>query len=124
MITIDTVTERSDRLADLIEERLGVRGRGLENKLRRAGRLMPTWVRREAEWLIEAQRLCGHPKLMMQIDPSTLESAFSRCEKWLRNVDPAKRRKDRVLRFLGTNAANLLLISGAFTAYLVWAGHL
>jgi len=124
MIASDTIATRADEIASLIETRLGVRGRGLDKKLKRAGRLMPRWVRREAAQLVQAQRLTGYPKLMMQTDPATLDSAYRKCETWLKSVDPGKRRKDRILSFLGTNAANFLMISGAFVAYLVWAGHL
>jgi len=119
----DTVTMRSDRLAALIEERLGVRGRGLEAKLRRAGRRLPRWLRREASQLVEAERLMSHPKLMMQADPTALDRAFQHCETWLKTVDPAERRKSRILGFLGVNAANLLIVAGLFIAYLVWAGY-
>ena len=125
MMTSDVLMARSDRLAKLIETKLGVRGTGLEAKLRRAGRLLPRRVRQDAARLVAAQRVMGHPKLMMQqADPGALEQAFRRCESWLQSVDPGERRKDRILGFLGVNAVNLLVVGGAFIAYLVWADHL
>ena len=124
MTTSESVAQRTEQLADLIEERLGIRGRGLEVKLRRAGRLLPRWVRREAEKLVEAQALMGHPKLMMQADPAALKTAYSQVEGWLKSVDPAERRKDRILGFLAVNTFNLLLVAVLFVAYLVWAGHI
>ena len=120
----ETAELRSDRIAALIEERLGVRGQGLEAKLRHAGRLLPRWLRREAEQLLEAERLMGHPKLMRQADPTTLDKAVRHCETWLKAIDPAERRKSRILGFLAVNAANLLIVAALFIAYLVWAGHL
>ena len=123
MTTSDNVAQQSEQLADLIEDRLGIRGRGLKAKLRRAGRLMPRWVRREAERLVDAQTLLDHPKLMKQADPAALETAYRRVETWLKTVNPAERRKDRILGFLAVNAANLLIVAGLFVAYLVWAGH-
>ena len=108
----------------LIEERLGVRGRGLEAKLRRAGRMLPRWIRREAAQLVEAERRMGHPKLMMQTDPVLLETAYDRCETWLKTVDPAERRKDRVLGLLAVNSLNMIFVAAAFLSYLVWSGHL
>ena len=83
---------------------------------------MPRWLRREATRLVEAERLRAHPKLMMQTDPTALDLAFRHCETWLKSVDPARRRKDRILGLLGVNVANLLLVAAAFIAYLVWAG--
>ena len=123
MIATETLATRADGLADLIEQKLGVRGKGLERKLHKAGRLLPRYVRREAAQIVAAQRLTAHPKLMMQTDPSALDRAFKHCERWLKAIDPAKRRRDKVLKFLGLNALNMLVIGAAFIAYLVWAGH-
>ena len=123
MIASETVEARAERVAKLIEERLGVRGRGLETKLRRAGRMLPNWVRREAERIVEARRLVQHPKLMRQTDPQALERAAERCERWLKSIDPWERRKDRILGFLAVNAFNLIVIAAAFVAFLVWRGY-
>lgn len=120
----ESIAEQSDRLALLIEERLGIRGDGLETKLRKAGRLLPRWLRQEASRLVAAQRLVKHPKLMRQADSMTLEKACKRCEKWLKSIDPAARRRARLLNFLALNAANLLLVTAMFVAYLVWSGRL
>lgn len=120
----ESIAEQSDRLALLIEERLGIRGDGLETKLRKAGRLLPRWLRQEASRLVAAQRLVKHPKLMRQADSMTLEKACKRCEKWLKSIDPAARRRARLLNFLALNAANLLVVAAMFVAYLVWSGRL
>ena len=119
-----SVQDRADHIAELIEQRLGVRGRGLEAKLRRAGRTLPRHVRRDADKIVDAMRLSANPKLMRQLDLSGLETAYRHCETWLNSVDPAKRRKDALLGLLGTNALNFLIISAAFIAYLVWSGRL
>ena len=119
----NTIGARTDHIAELIEARLGVRGRGLEAKLRRAGRRLPRRVRRGAQSLIEAERLMAHPRLARQTDPATLDGAYRQVETWLMSVDPAEQRKTRILNFLAVNAANLLLVAALFVAYLVWAGH-
>jgi len=119
-----SVEDRANLLAKLIEERLGIRGRGLEVKLRRAGRALPRYVRREAGKIADAVKLSANPKLMRQVDPMGIEAAFGKCERWLKSVDPKERRKDRILGFLAVNAFNLLAISGAFIAWAVWTGHL
>lgn len=119
-----TVSDRADALAGLIEKKLGVRGAGLEAKLRRAGRSLPGFVRRHAQQIVEAGRLSANPKLMRQVDMAGVERAYRKCESWLNTVDPAERRKDRVLRFLAVNAFNLLAVSAAFIAWLAWSGHL
>ena len=124
MTASQTLATRADELAELIEQQLGVRGRGLEEKLRKAGRLLPRWVQDEAKRLVQAQALAAHPKLAMQTDIPNLERGLRRCEKWLKSLDPSRKRKDRILGLVATNAANFLIVGGLFVAYLVWAGHL
>jgi len=119
-----SVRERADLMAGLIEQRLGIRGKGLEAKLRHAGRTLPRSLRRDGRTIVAALALSGNPKLRRQIDRHGLDRAFRHCEKWLDNVDPRKRRKDRILGFLAVNAANFLLICGAFIGYLVWSGRI
>jgi len=123
MSVTETLDARADHLADLIEKKFGVRGKTLEAKLTKAGRLLPKWARKEAHGLIQAQQFAAHPKLAMQMDTSRLDKGLRRCESWLKSIDPAKRRKDRILALLGTNAANILIVATGFVAYLVWAGH-
>lgn len=118
------VADRADQLASLIEERLGIRGHGLEVKLRRAGRALPRYVRREAKVIADAEQLSANPKLMRRVDLSGLDKSYRKCESWLKSVDPNERRKTRALSFLATNAFNLLVISGAFIAWMVWSGNL
>ncbi len=118
------VEDRAKRLADLIEERLGIRGRGLEAKLHRAGRALPRYVRREAAQIEQALRMKSHPKLARQVDTAGIEKAYRACERWLETVDPKERRKDLILSFLATNAFNLIVIFAAFVTWMVWTGHL
>ena len=123
-MSVVTVEERADRIARLIEERLRVRGRGLETKLRRAGRLIPKWVRQEAQTLVQAQHFSANPKLMKLIDPGQIDQAYTRCETWLKSVDPWERRKDRILGFLALNAFNLGVVSVGLLVTLRLTGHL
>ncbi len=124
MTSRETITVHAEALADLIEDRLGVRGRGLEAKLRRAGRAIPRYVRREAQKIVEASRLLAHPRLSRQVDPEGLDSAYRRCETWLMSVDPSERRKNRIIGFLATNAFNLVVIATGLILWAVWTGHL
>ncbi|WP_049641736.1 hypothetical protein [Candidatus Rhodobacter oscarellae] len=115
-----TVADQASRIADLMESRLGIGGRGLEAKLKRARRSMPKWVRQEAQRLVEAERLMAHPKLMMQADPEALKHSYKRCERYLKSVDPNAWIKDYWLQFAAVNAFNLLLVVGLLLAVL-WA---
>ncbi|MDJ0826024.1 MAG: hypothetical protein QNJ16_11030 [Rhodobacter sp.] len=120
----DTITTRTERLAKLMEDRLGIGGRGLEAKLRKAGRSLPKWVRRRAAKLVEAERRMGHPKLSRQIDPAGLDRAYRQCERYLDNIDPMDRHKDRILGFLAVNAVNLGILAIGLLVVLKAGGHL
>lgn len=124
MVSDNTIATRAEQLAKLIEERLGIGGRGLEGKLRRAGRSLPRWVRRRAQELVEAEHKMAHPKLRMQIDARGLERAYRQCEAYLKHIDPMDRHKGRILGFLAVNAVNLSLVALGFLVYLKVSGHL
>ncbi len=115
---------RADRLAHLIEERLDVRGTGLEAKLRRAGRLLPKHIRAEAGLLVEAMAVQGHPKLSRQVDMVRLARAAKVVENYLLDINPWDRRRAIVLNWLAVNAFNLLVIGAVGLAVLLWRGFL
>ncbi len=55
------IVARTDRLAQLLEERLDVRGKGFDAKLRRAGRLLPRHLRMKGQMLVDATTRADHP---------------------------------------------------------------
>lgn len=115
---------RADHLAQMIEEKLGVGGKGLEAKLARAGRRLPRHVRREAALLAEALGQRDHPRLSRRIDLLRLERAFTVCERYLKTVDPWARRRGLALDWLAVNALNLLIIGVLVVSALLWRGFL
>ena len=115
-----TYQERCDRIADLIDENLGIRGKSLEGKLGRAGRLLPKYIRRDGAVLIDAMKLEGSPKLARMIDDAEVHRAYGNCENYLSGIDPWVRRKNNMISFLSTNALNLIVITGAVIGVLVW----
>ena len=53
-----SVTHRSEELATLMRDRLGVRlGEEFETKVKQAGRRLPRWARRKSSVIIEAVAL-------------------------------------------------------------------
>ena len=102
----------------LLSERLRVRGRTLGDKVRKAGRLLPRAVSREAAYLAEAEQFAQAPKLARRIDESRIETAHRIVSDYLKSVDPRERQKDRILGILGILAFNILLFGGLFIYYL------
>ncbi len=110
----------SDHIAELIEERLGVRGQNLERKLHKAGRNLPRFVQREAAKIVHSTKVQGQPKLARTIDGKSVLRAYKTCEKHLCEIDPRDRKVGGAISFLATNAFNLLVIVGLTIAVMVW----
>jgi len=116
--------DRADHLAALIEERLGIRGAGLQKKLRRAGRLLPKHVHRDAGILLEALHLQSSPKLARRIDDQSIARACNNVEIYLAAIDPSTRRWNRIIGFLSSNAFNILITAALLIGVLIWRGYL
>ena len=57
-----TIQQMADRVAALMQERLGVHGKDLAEKLRRAGRRLPSAIRAEARFLDTAAATGAKPR--------------------------------------------------------------
>lgn len=115
---------RTDYLARLMEEKLGVRGKGLEAKLKRAGRQLPRYIRDHGAALVEAQALQDHPRLSMHADPDRLERAYADIERYLKGLDLWARRRDTFLNWLAGLSASFLFLVVILLALLRWRGFL
>jgi len=119
-----TYQERAERVAQMIEERLGIRGRDLETKLRRAGRLLPKSIQRDGQLLVSAVKFQGSPKLARFVDDAAVQKAHKAITKHLSELDGWDRRKGTIINLVATNAANFLAIGACLVAVLMWRGFL
>lgn len=117
-----SVEQLAASLEALMEKQMGVGGKGLPAKLRRAGRRLPKHVRRDVEMIAEALPIAQSPKLAKQIDLARLEVAERRVAAFLRGYDLADRRKGALLGLLGSLAFNLLALGVLVIAFLLWRG--
>lgn len=123
-MSVITVQQMADRVANLLEDRLRLRGKTLQDKLRRGGRLLPRKVRREAEYLAEVAVLAQHPKVQTMLDDARIAEAYDVCVKHLRAIGAAQRLQAMVLGVVGSLAFALLVLGAALIAVLVWRGYL
>ena len=70
-----TIQQMADRVAQLLEERLGLGGRDLSAKLKRAGRVLPKKVRDAGRLLAQSAQKGQNPKLLGQIDMADFDAA-------------------------------------------------
>lgn len=122
-MSVGHVNKYVQEVRALIEARLRVRGRSLEHQLKRAGRLLPKAMQREGRYLVQAATFMDHPKLGRMIDTAKVESAHRRLVEHLKSIDPAERRKTRLLGVAGVVSFNLIVVAGALIGWLVWRGY-
>lgn len=107
-----TIQQMADRIAGLMEERLGVRGRGLQEKLRRGGRHLPRAVRAAAKDLADAAEKSKNPKLLVQLDRPRIAASYDTCLKHLNGLRGGSARMAALVRVLATVALGLLVLGG------------
>ena len=113
---------RIDNLAILMEERLGIRGDGFEEKFARAGRRLPRRLRHEGAVLVEARKFAAHPKLGRRVDERRLRKAVRALERHLERIDGTQRRITLTINWLAGNAFNVLVVFALTLAVLAWRG--
>lgn len=117
-----TIQQRADRVAQLMDERLAVGGRGLQAKLDRGRRRLPRRVRDAAAALAEASHKARNPKLLRQIDQGQVSDAYDICVRHLMAIDPALRRR-RIFATILSSAAFAVLSAALLVAgFLAWRG--
>jgi len=103
------VTERADEMAGRMARQLRVRGTGLAEVTRNAGRRLPRRLRSDAEALIRAEALSGHPKLAHQVDPKRIARAVKRLNRYLERQNPGRERWGAILDRLAAVAFVLVV---------------
>ncbi|SMR81476.1 hypothetical protein SAMN04488030_1943 [Aliiroseovarius halocynthiae] len=116
------IAARTERLSQLLEERLDVRGKSFDAKLRRAGRLLPRHLRVKGQMLVDATSRAEHPRLLRQLDEAALDLAASDIERYLLSIDPWRRRKNIFLNWTASLSFNLLLVAGLVACFMWYLG--
>jgi hypothetical protein len=118
-----TIQQMADRVAQLLEERLGLGGRDLSTRLKRAGRLLPRKVRDGGKLLAAAAHKAQNPKLLGQIDMGEVAEAYDVCVRHLTAIDPVVRRRNLFAGMAGSVGFGILVLVVAVMALLVWRGY-
>jgi hypothetical protein len=121
--TLD-INGKADVLRQMLQAHLGVGGRDLATAVRRARRLLPRAVRRQAEVIVRADELSAHPKLQMRLDPVEIDAAYETVRAHLAATDRADMRRGKILLWAGGIAFHVLLVAGLFIFWLWWKAYI
>jgi hypothetical protein len=118
------IQQMADRVAQLMEDRLGIGGRDLAGRLRKAGRMLPKRVREAAQLLADAAAKAKNPKLLGQIDMGAVSDAYDTCLKHLTAIDPGDRKRSVLSGMVGFVGGGIFLLAIGIVALLAWRGYL
>ncbi len=118
------IQRMAERVAELMEERLRIKGQGLAEKLRNGGRKLPRKVRLAAESLRASAELAQNPKLLLQVDQEATAQAYDTCLRYLGKLKGRTRRGDAAIRLATSVAFSLLAVAAILIGVMVWRGYL
>ena len=121
-MSVVTVQQMTDRVAQLLEERLRVKGATLQARLGAAGRRLPRKVRDAGAALAGAVEMTQNPRLMHQVDDETVAVAYDICVRHLTTINPASKRRGLLLDMAARVAFALLVVAVLFISVLYWRG--
>jgi hypothetical protein len=114
----------ADRVSDLMEERLKVKGNSLSQQIAQAKRMLPRKIRLSANALAQAETYSRNPKLLLQIDESSVAKDYDICIKYLNGMNRWDRRKGIVLTLTANILFRLVAVLALVLGVLVWRGFL
>lgn len=116
------VQKMADRVAELMEQRLRLRGGSLAEKLRRGARLLPRKVRKNAQYLAEVSAMADIPAMQARLDHERIAEAYDICVRYLKPLGAGVRRRALMLDMLRGIWASVLVTLTLVVLVLVWRG--
>ena len=118
-----SVQQMADRVAELMELRLRIRGEDLGEKVRRGRRMLPRKVSAAASYLADTAEQARVPKLVSQIDSERTAEAYDTCVRYLKPLGAGARRKALMWQVLGGAAVAVFATLVGLLAVLFWRGY-
>lgn len=119
-----SVQQMADRVADLMETRLQVKGASLSEKVKRGGHHLPRRVREAASILARNDETSRIPKLFRQVDLEGAALAYDVCVRHLNPLGASTRRANYAWSVLRTLAGGLAVTCVVGATLLAWRGYL
>ncbi|MDQ2064777.1 hypothetical protein Q9295_00185 [Xinfangfangia sp. CPCC 101601] len=117
-----TIIQMTNRVSELLEQKLQLRGQTLSQKVRKAGRRLPRKVLQAARFLGEASEMAKNPKLLVRIDEGEVAQAYDICVRHLGAINRAESRRMAVLGATARVAFAVGAASALAAGVLYWRG--
>ncbi len=117
-----SVQQMADRIAALMEQKLGAKGAGLAAKLNARGRALPRKVRSAADEVAKAAVQAQNPKLLIQIDHEKLARNYDLAVRHIGAMKPRSSWLDGTIAIAASIAISLLLVALLVIGLLRWRG--
>ncbi|WP_170545384.1 hypothetical protein [Ruegeria arenilitoris] len=108
----------------LLRKKLGVKDKTLADSIRKAKRLLPRRIYKQALMLANAEQMAAHPKLRLVLDTPKLARASEEVQAHLSGINRADQRLGWFLGMLGGLAFNLLALLALLIIFLRWQGFI
>jgi hypothetical protein len=119
-----TLHQMTERIGQLMEDRLGARGMGLRAKLAHRGGALPRAIRKQAAYLAEIETRAGNPKLAQHLDPDQVSAAYDACLRYLKPLGVSRRRNATISGIVASVSFSVLMTAAGVVAVMVWRGYL
>lgn len=117
-----SIQQMADRIAVLMEEKLGARGTGLAAKLKARGGRLPRKVRVAAHSVAQVAEMAQNPKLLLQVDHGALARDYDICLSYLGRIKPRSGWLDSTVAVAASVAMSVLLVVLLVIALMRWRG--
>ena len=118
----ETIEQMVAEVRTGLREKLGLRGKTLAAQLRKGGRFLPRYVRRDATYLAQIAPLADNPKLARMIDQAKARQAYRNVLDHLASIDLAAARRDGALNMVASIAFGMLATIALTITVLWWRG--
>ena len=114
--------QMADRVADLLEQKMRIKGRDLADKLSKGGHRLPRKVHAAATTLAKMTELASNPKLHKQVDFEAASKAYDLCLRHLGRVGFLQRHNG-LLQDWALSILTVLAVLGALVLVVLrWRG--
>jgi hypothetical protein len=113
-----TVQQMVDEVSAALDAKLGMRGRTLAAQVRKAGRLLPRGVKRDATYLAQTVDLSQNPKLSRMVDIDKVSRAHANVLAFLAGVDRGAQRRTAALNMIAS-IAFVFLVTGIVLLFVL-----